>query len=330
MTLRPGPEIAEIRRHLAGLKEAPWLSSSRRWWPDYLFHCTDIQNAVSILGFGELLSRTQARLLGRLAVDIASPDIIARTDLESQDYVRLYFRPRTPTQFRNEGFRPVGQRSYDSHCPVPIYFLLDAISVLSRSDCLFTEGNVASGAVPGSRIDELARIPFDLVYHNTWFAPADRDAIIYHRNAEVLVPQRLTLDCVSFIGCRSQAEYETLLRSLPSDTLARWVDKIGVQPGLQLFNNRWTFVERVKMSDESLVFRFNRETETPGPFDARIEITESLSGSKYTWHNSALDAADVLSLSLGNLRTPQTYSVSLWLDDHLAYAGRYQEDYLPF
>ena len=263
-------------------------------------------------------------------MDIASPDIIAQTDLEFQDYVRLYFRPRTPTQYRNEGFRPVGQRSYDSHCPVPIYFLLDAVSVLSRSDCLFTEGNVASGAVPGSRIDELVRIPFDLVYHDTWFAPVDRDAIIYHRNAEVLVPQRLILDCVSFIGCRSQAEYETLLQSLPSGTLARWVDKIGVQPGLQLFNNRWTFVERVEMSDESLIFRFNRETETPGPFDARIEIVELPAESKYMWHNTALDAADALRLSLRNLRNPRDYSVSLWLDEHLAYAGRYQEDYLPF
>lgn len=331
MSLRPKDEVLEIRRVMAELKKAPWLGPGRRWWPNYLFHCTDILNAVNILRHGELLSRVQAKTTGRLQVDIASPDIIAQTELKWQDYVRLYFRPRTPTQYANEGFRPIDQRQYGAHCPVPIYFLFKAESVLERADCLFTDGNVAAGeATPSNSIVTFRQIPFDLVYHDTWFEPVDRGRIVYHRNAEVLVPRRLGLSALSFIFCRSQAEYATLLYLVPAGPLTRWVDMIGVRPNLQLFFNRWTFVEQVEMSPKRLLFRFNKASATPGPFDAHVEIVEPPSGLKYAWHNGQFEASDVLDLSLHNMKNPQDYSVRLLLDQHLAFAGRYQQEELPF
>ena len=108
MTLRPPVEVSRIREHVAALKGAPWLGQARAWWPNCLFHCTDIRNVVRILNSGELLSRVQAKASNTLEIDIASSDVIARTALEWQDYVRLYFRPKTPTQYNNEGFRPGG------------------------------------------------------------------------------------------------------------------------------------------------------------------------------------------------------------------------------
>lgn len=330
MSLRPNTERSEIRRHLEGLKKASWLSPSCRWWPNFLFHCTDIRNAVSILGQGEMLSRVQATASKKLQTDIASPDIIAQTHPEWQDYVRLYFRPRTPTQYANEGFRPVDQQQYGAHCPVPIYFLFDAVSVLTRADCLFADGNVAAGqAVPSSSIDAFKQIPFELVYHDTWFQPVERDRIVYHRNAEVLVPQRLRLSTLRSVLCRSQAEYETLTYLLPAGILGRWADKIGVRPNLRLFFNLWTFVEQVEMSRERLLFRFNKGSPTPGPFSARVEIVESLTGLRYSWLNGQFRTDDTLRLSLP-LKNPQDYSIRLSLDNQLAFAGRYQEEELPF
>ena len=70
----------------------------------------------------------------------------------------------------------------------------------------------------------LKLIPFDLVYHDTWFYPSDRDQVIYHRNAEVLVPQRMGLENLRYIGCRSNAEYKTLLHLLPPGTRSDWVE----------------------------------------------------------------------------------------------------------
>ena len=87
------------------------------------------------------------------------------------------------------------------------------------------------------------------------------------------------------------------------------------------------------MSDDCrVVFRFNRSTEPPGPFDAYIEIFEPLAtGPKtYTWHNDAYQANDILNLHLGNLTDPSDYTVRFTLDDQLAFANRYQKDALPF
>lgn len=330
MTNRLKGELAVLRQHIAALKNAQWLGSSRSWWPDNLFHCTDLLNAVSILRHGELLSRVQAMALGRLRTDIASPDVISKTPLEWQDYVRLYFRPKTPTQYANEGFRPIGQQQLGSHCPVPIYFLFDAVSVLSQNDVLFTPGNMAAGTTPINDIGRLREVPFELVYHNTWLDPSERDTIVFHRNAEVLKPQQLDLQGLRMICCRSQAEYETFIHLLPAGTQALWVDKIGVRPNLGLFNSNWTFVELVTMTSKRLYFRFNKGTQTPGPFNARVEIVEPVTGLRYTWNNNSFHADDVLDLSLHTVKNPIDYSVHLWFDDNLAFMGRYQEDDLPF
>ena len=335
MSQRRRREIGAIRRHLEAIKQAPWMDQARRWWPNHLFHCTDILNVVNILRNGELLSRVQAEETQSLAVDIAGPGIIAQTESQWQDYVRLYFRPRTPTQYRNEGFRPRGQWEYDAHCPVPVYLLFDAISVLSEAESLITDGNLASSCtIPTGSIASFQKIPFNLVYHDTWFDPAEGASIVYHRNAEVLVAKRLGLEAVQMIRCRSQAEYATLLHLLPPGTLGRWVDKIGVQPNLHLFHNKWTFVERVEMSSEHLIFRFNKGTETPGPFDARVEITElpTTSPKHYIWHDEQFQTRpnDVLNIALHRLQNPQDYSVRLLLDQQLGFASRYQEEDLPF
>ena len=163
-----------------------------------------------------------------------------------------------------------------------------------------------------TNIDDLRRIPFEKVYHDSSFPPNERSSIVYHRNAEVLIPERLELGAVWAIVCRSQAEYETLIYLLPPRIRARWVNKILIQPNWRLFHNRWTFVQQVEMSNQCLLFRFNKDSETPGPFNARVEIIEPLMNPSrlYSWHNSEFQAKDSQSLSLSNLRNPQDYTVS--------------------
>lgn len=52
-------DATRIRRHLDALRNAPWLGEARRWWPSYLFHFTDIENALSILVDGKLFAVTK-------------------------------------------------------------------------------------------------------------------------------------------------------------------------------------------------------------------------------------------------------------------------------
>ena len=329
MMTRSDSEIRDLLQHLDDLRSAPWMDRPRQSWPGYLFHCTDILNVLSILRQGEMLSRTKVEEAGLLQLDIASPEVIEHTDLNLQDYVRLYFRPCTPTQYRNEGFRPIGQWAWNSHCPVPVYLIFDSVTLLSRSDCRFSDGNLSSTYVNvASDIAFLKQIPFELVYHVGWFDRSDPDNIVHHRNAEVLVPQRISLDSLRYIGCRSSAEYEMLLHLLPPNARSRWIEKIGL--ARRLFNRKWTFVEQVEMSSEQVVFRFNRSSQTPGPFKANVILEESISGPQDYWSDDEYQCNRTLHLSLLSSRNPLDYTVRLFLNDHLAYANRYQAEDLPF
>lgn len=321
-------EVEAIRQHIASLKQQDWLGQARQWWPDYLFHCTDVRNVANILRSGEMLSRKQILESRQLHVDIASPEIIGQTADRWQDYVRLYFRPKTPTQFQTEGFRPRDHQPYGVQCPAPVYLLIHAMEVLSKTGVLFTDGNIAAGPMPTDDVKFLQCIPFETVYHEGSFSPDNRGTIVYHRNAEVLVPERLSTNAIRFICCRSQAEYETLLDLLPPGVLHQWIDRIAVRPNLALFHRRWCFVEQVEMDRTSVKFRFNVGN-PPSPFNARAELVESFTGLRYTWQSDEFTVSNQFRLSL-NFRHPQDYSIQFFLDDQLAYSGRYQEEPLPF
>lgn len=334
MNQRSVGDVAAIRNHLDILKQTPWLGAAREWWPDYLFHATAMENVVGILTTGELVSRARLAGTGRLKIDIAAPDIIGHTDNKLMGYVRLYFRPRTPTQYNNEGFRPKGRWVYNSHCPLPVYLLFDSRAVLSRTDCDFTEGNPAAGAVPRHCIGALRTIPFEWVYHDSWIDPPDhrKRKIIFHRNAEVLVPNQLDLRSLRYICCRSQAEYETLMYLLPPEVRDNWVSKVVVRPDWRLFHNQWTFVHQVDMNHENVNFKFNRDSLTPGPFSARVVLMnlEVDPFRVYEWNNPQFEANEELRLSLATLGHIYDYEVKLYLDERVAFAGRYKDDTWPF
>lgn len=330
MTLRQKPDARRIARFLADLKKAEWLGTARRWWPDYVFHYTDIQNAVSILKTGALFSRVEAQKLGLMDTDNASQEILGTTNNEWKDYVRLYFRPRTPTQFRNEGFRPVGQRWQGAHCPVPVYFLFDSKSVLSHADSQFTDGNLASGPMAFSDAADLEQIPFMHVYHDSSIPDDLKSKIIFHRNAEVVVPKQMDLGALRYIVCRSQAEYETLLHLLPTSTARRWRRNIIKDNKTRLFFKRWAYVQSVELSNSQMVFHFNEFPQYTGPFRVSALVTDTLSDRRFVWEDDSFSADQALPLDLSKIGPFWDYSVRLALDRHLAYADRYQEDDLPW
>ena len=73
----------------------------RSWWPKFVFHYSALQNVVSILETGILFSRENAMSKSLIGVDGASQSVLANTSDAYKDYVRLYFRPKTPTQYSN-------------------------------------------------------------------------------------------------------------------------------------------------------------------------------------------------------------------------------------
>jgi len=301
------------------------------WWPRYVYHFTDVHNAANILQNGYLYSRTEATKRGVMKVDNASPDIIHQTHPEHFNYVRLYFRPRTPTQFNNEGIRPLNQRELGgAHCPIPVFFCFDALAVLSLDEAEFSDGNMGSPrVVHSSERDFFFSIPFDLVYHNRRFPPEERDEVVFRRNAEVLVPERLALEpALKFVACRSAAERQTLLNLLPIGVANRWAPRIRL--GIfDLFERKWTYVEEVVTVDDLVTFRFNPNTRTPGPFEVKFVYTEESTQKTQTWRG----IKDRLEHSLSFRFQEAEYrwgTATLHLDDALAFAGLLLFEEIPF
>ena len=125
---------------------------ARSWWPNFLFHYTALENAVSILESGALYSRDKAKSRGLLGTDSASASVLARTSDAYKGYARLYFRPKTPTQYSNEGIRPHGSLVHDAHCPVPVFLLFDSRDVLTR-----VKGGVNLDHFGGAKVDQLVK-----------------------------------------------------------------------------------------------------------------------------------------------------------------------------
>jgi hypothetical protein len=326
--LKPGHE--KILQHIQYLKGQSWLTDSQKFWPKFLFHFTDITNAVRILSEESLLSRQRLEENRHLLTDIASPEIIGGTQDKWKGFVRLYFRPRTPMQYRNEGFRPKDKLKLGAHCPVPVFFLFDANSILTQLSTRFSNGNLRSQAAEeDNSVDFYLSLPFESIYHDASLPRLNDEKkkdVIFHRHAEVIISDALDLSNLKYIVCRSQAEFETLLHLLPGDKHLKWKNKVRTAP--QLFFSKWVYIERVTPSSQSIIFDFNnaKKPDESSPFHARLEIEETYSGNNFSWEDKTFRVGKQLKFNLSSLSRPESYKVSFSLDDHPAYQNIYAED----
>lgn len=322
------PWAHEIEQHIQ-----TWSAQlgNLHWWPKFVYHFTDIQNAAQILKRGYLYSRATVEKLGLMQNDNASPQIIQQTAPEHFDFVRCYFRPQTPTQFQNEGIRPRNQRELGgAHCPVPIFFCFDAMVVLSMDESYFSNGNMGSvRAQYSDKREFFLNIPFAQVFHNRRFTDEERNDIIFHRHAEVLIRDQLTIEPIlRFIACRSMAERQTLLHLLPIGLANQWAPKIRIASA-NIFERRWTYVEEVVVVDRRVTFRFNPETRTPGSFEVIFTYQENGSDEIRTWQGVKTSLNRELSFNFQ--KAVQRWGIaSLYLDDALAFQGLLVFEKIPF
>ena len=186
------------------------------WWPKFAYHYTDVMNAVSILHSGYLYSRSNAQQLGLMHNDNASRQVIDMTQTDAISCVRFYFRPLTPTQYYNEGYKHP-QLRYDNdenaNTPVPVFFLFDLPVLLSMPDVAFSElPQSGFGSELKSGPEAFAALPFDKIYSNGY---EGFEETIKFRRAEILHPSSIQIDrCLNTILCRNSLERITLLDML--------------------------------------------------------------------------------------------------------------------
>ncbi|MCP4153989.1 MAG: DUF4433 domain-containing protein [bacterium] len=321
-------DYQQILRHIKFLKTQPWLTESQKFWPKYLFHFTHIENAKNILMEECLYSRRHLKNENKPLTDIASPEIIEKTSDERRDFVRLYFRPRTPTQFSNEGFRQKNKLRYDAHCPVPVFFLFAADEILKMKSTSFSNGNLGSSkAEISDTVDFYKSLPFKEIYHDASlyrFSDEERKKVTFHRHAEALIPKSLDLSALKHIVCRSQAELETLLTILPGPVRSKWRNCIKRDKYAFFFFRRWVYLEKVSMTPESVIFNFSPDA-APALFDAKIVVEEFQTGKKHFWEDSRFEPKAPLELKLAKFSGPRRYKVTFSLDDHLAYQGCFED-----
>lgn len=192
-----------------------------QWWPKFAFHYTDVTNAVSILASGMLYSRSNAEHMGLMQNDNASRQVIDMTQTEAQSCVRFYFRPLTPTQYYNEGFKHAQLRYDDdenANTPVPIFFLFDLAELLSIPGVRFSEQKQSGyGSALAEGEEAFSKMNFDYIYSK---GPKNINETKTYRHAEILHKNSMEIDtCLRYIVCRNNVERSTLLNLLKQENL---------------------------------------------------------------------------------------------------------------
>lgn len=321
-----------IIQHIDELPGRLGLADSQKFWPRYLFHFTDINNAKCVLEDGYLYSRNLLLQECKLETDIASRDVIEKTPEKWKDFVRLYFRPRTPMQYRNEGIRSKEEMTMDAHCPVPVFFLFDAKKILSGENVSFSNGNLS---VPYVKVDDTVdfylSLPFEKIYHDSSLRPfsdAEKNFIKFHRHAEIIVKDRLELTYLKYIVCRSRAEFETLLFFLSKEKREKWKRKINVDTRSLLFYSQWCYIDKVFLTDAAIKIFFQKFPQI-STMRARVELTDLSTKQSFRWEDEMFRPGEENALELTlppKLHQPACYQLTFYLENNLVYQNSYSPD----
>lgn len=192
-------------------------NSSVSWWPRYAFHYTDVSNAIGILKEGTIYSRFDANQKQLMRNDNASRQVIDMTYSGATSSVRFYYRPLTPTQYHNEGYKhPMLRYCGDSNAnvPVPVFFLFNLKTLLSMEGTQFSEQSLAGGGgVLYQGEEAFSRLHFAQIYKNGYMENIEAEK--KYRHAEIVFPGSFPIDSsIKGIVCRNDVERATLLNWL--------------------------------------------------------------------------------------------------------------------
>lgn len=306
--------------------------SNRRGWFKYCYHFSHVENIVSILNDGRLLSRNQAIREGKMKTDNASRKVIEQTKPEYKDYVRFYFRPKSPTQYHNEGFKTKEQLEISelgAQCAVPVFLLLDIRKLLSHPACLFTETSLAaSGPVSlYSTPEEFNQLPFDKIYHDKALSTDEKRLIIGHRHAEIIIANSVSLDdYLKKIVVRTPAEKETLLALMSEELRDKYENYIQIDSSNIMFFSKWTYFHTAQLKSEDMSFdlRISQQylnNSRPIQFDLEAELKEA-DGTLKNHFIKDWTAKPLLTIPFKVPR--ERYEITLKFDNHLMFKGRFQ------
>ncbi len=254
------------------------------WWPKFAFHYTDVTNAVGILDSGVLYSRARAEQLRLMHNDNASRQVIDMTQTEASSYVRFYFRPLTPTQYYNEGFKHPGLRyDNDEHAnvPVPVFFLFELDKLLKLQETKFSNtAQSGYGSPLQTGMDAFSKLDFDKIYSNGY--TENMEELKKYRHAELLYPRLFPIeDGFQAVLCRNSVERGTLLNLLKEKNehaFIKYRNKIKVCRS-DVFEGNGLFITECVYHNRTLVLQLS-ETSAKKNYTERMMKRYNISALK--------------------------------------------------
>ena len=168
---------------------------------DGLYHYTDFTNFIKIMECGKLYSRNKAKQKDFL--DGAEKTVLMRTDPKTFDYVRLYYKEKTPTTYENEGIK---MDNSHPHMPLPVILLFNE-EIMRLPKRLMT--NIWAGSdekVATKNYSIASKFKWESIFHRSPMREAEKKSIKLSRHAEFLVEDELDLKYLKKIIFRSQAD----------------------------------------------------------------------------------------------------------------------------
>lgn len=239
----------------------------RSWWAYNAFHFTDVTNIVKILDCGFLYSRINSQKNHLMQNDNASRQVIDMTASEVLNYVRFYFRPLTPTQYYNEGYKhPALRYKHDinANVPVPVFLIFDLQTLLQDRNTQFSEKSQAGYYTPEllSGLEDFSNLNFAKIYESGWMETPEED--IKYRQAEILYPDKYPIkNSLKYIVCRNEVERRTLLKLLQAKSnklYAEYKEKIRIIKK-DIFENNGLLVSSITYYKGHLEITFNDNSE---------------------------------------------------------------------
>lgn len=120
-SLRIEQELAELQIKCESELKTKLIENLREKYKyEGFHHYTDITNLYKIIKTGKLLSRNRAIELG--FTDAADHNVLSHTNYHIMNYVRFFYKEKTPTIYKNEGIK---LDNSNPHMPIPVLLLFD-------------------------------------------------------------------------------------------------------------------------------------------------------------------------------------------------------------
>lgn len=230
-----------------------------KWWTKFAFHYTDISNALSILQSETLYSRLYAKEEHLMKNDNASYQVIDMTASNAQSYVRFYFRPLTPTQYYNEGYKHPQLRycnDPNANVPIPVFFAFNLEKLLNDPKVKFSETSQAGhGSMMKSGEEEFEKLSFDKIYSDGYVD----DEMLKYRHAELLYPNSYSIcNSLEAILCRNEFEQSmllSLLRNANEKLFYKYKSLIKVCRE-KMFEKNGLFIQDIHLDGNKISFSF--------------------------------------------------------------------------